>query len=385
MDSCTFRPPNDRYLSDDIIGGVLQGRRPDRYFLAADENDGEEWRQSRQSYLQPQTSERPRVCHIERTRSINTSSIIAERDAVAVLGLLSLMNGTKRQRAPSPSFSSCKRFVTSEARAPQPETDTESLNSDNQEPIMTNWAVPVGRQNHQQTIHRERQIQYRKKQDELLVCLEKETQQLRQEIAKFEQRRRTMYSDLSPTLNGWNVAQEYFQVLRFGLRPIGRRSSPFNNENPQLDLLRTIMAPDVAFNSGQGVEAMMRSWKCLSLWFQDVELELEDLDRSTPGSLVSMTRTTVTITERTLRNVFPHLHRNSGAGARLATKLLGQRIAMRGLTRFVWDSVGGRFTRVIAHSDLLTPLLRLLDSIEDVSLVFDRSIISSDFQWRSML
>ncbi|KAF1785923.1 hypothetical protein GQ600_3296 [Phytophthora cactorum] len=53
-------------------------------------------------------------------------------------------------------------------------------------------------------------------------------------------------------------------------------------------------APDVVHNSGVGVEAMMRSWRRLSNWFEDAELELDRwrkvlMDPSSPlRSLVSL-------------------------------------------------------------------------------------------------
>ncbi|KAG6614078.1 uncharacterized protein IUM83_09997 [Phytophthora cinnamomi] len=139
------------------------------------------------------------------------------------------------------------------------------------------------------------------------------------------------------------------------------------------------MTSDVVFNSGRGPGAMAKSWKCLSLWFKDVEFELEGLQKGLKGSLVATTTTSVTITERTLRNVFPHLSCDSSLGMKLAE----QRVVMRGSLRFEWDSALGRICCVMAQSDMMTPMLQLLGSLDDVSKVFERSLISPDFQWRS--
>ncbi|EEY65248.1 uncharacterized protein PITG_16879 [Phytophthora infestans T30-4] len=130
---------------------------------------------------------------------------------------------------------------------------------------------------------------------------------------------------------------------------------------------------------------MLRNWKCMSLWFQDVEVTLEGLDRSAAGSLEAITKTSVTITERTLRNAFPRLVSKDGAHFELAQQLLGRRIVMRGLTHFEWDSGRRCFTSVMTHSDLLAPMLHLLGNVEDVAQVFERSTITPDFQWRSMV
>ncbi|KAG6962860.1 hypothetical protein JG687_00006894 [Phytophthora cactorum] len=109
-------------------------------------------------------------------------------------------------------------------------------------------------------------------------------------------------------------------------------------------------------------------------WFGDVEVTVENLSKSARNSMIVTTRTSVTITERTLSNVFPHLpNPNIGdSKATLASKLLGQRIIMRGSTCFEWDAATKRVTSVVVQSDMLTPILRLLGSLEAVSQVFDK-------------
>ncbi|GMF16180.1 unnamed protein product [Phytophthora lilii] len=294
MNSFTLRPPNDRFLSDNIIGGVLQ-RRMSASHVLVDDSGEKQYQSWCQAHRQPRTFVRTYAYNEPRTSSTNT--IIPERDAIAVLGLLSLVGGKRKRESPASFSTSKSQYVASkggrqhypEASVPQPETDTEG------------------------------------------------------------------------------------------------RSSTLNQTSTHLDFLRANMTADVVFNTTQGSEAMLRSWKCISLWFQAVELELEGMDRGAAGSLVAVTRTSVTFTERTLRNVFPHLRSSSSeACTKLGNKLLGQRIVMRGLTRFEWDRTGRRFTSVTAHSDLLTPMLHLLGNVGDVSLAFERSIISPDFQWRSM-
>ncbi|KAL3657590.1 hypothetical protein V7S43_017557 [Phytophthora oleae] len=364
MNFCSLRPPNLHALSDGIVGGVLQRSRVGKYSLASEKSRVNGVERNQQPYGLPPAYERPRVPK-------KANALIPQRDADAVLGLLSLMSGTKRKREQIPSFNRCKsRLVRAESSG---ETDTESLQSDKQESVATVWAV----QNHTSDSHKT-------KEDEQMVHLEKETRQLREEVAKFQQRRHAMTRAVSKQQNGWDVALEYFKLFRFGLQT-AHRGRPSKNQpvNSQLDFLQLAMTPDVVFNSGQGPQAMLRSWKCMSLWFQDVEQEMETMDRGAAGSLAVMTRTGVTITERTIRNVFPHLVSKNGCRSELADKLLGQRIVMRGLTRFEWDSEVSRFTSVETYSDLLTPLLELLGNVGDVARVFERSAISPDFQWRT--
>ncbi|KAG6948252.1 hypothetical protein JG687_00015593 [Phytophthora cactorum] len=103
---------------------------------------------------------------------------------------------------------------------------------------------------------------------------------------------------------------------------------------------------------------MMRSWRRLSNWFEDAELELDRLEK-----------------------VFPQLHDSGGISRkrRSTQKLLGQRIVMHGVIRFEWDSGFGRLTSLVGHSDLLTPVLQLLGNVEDACFVFEKSLARPDF------
>ncbi|KAF4041732.1 hypothetical protein GN244_ATG06051 [Phytophthora infestans] len=279
----------------------------------------------------------------------------------------------KRTREVSTIFVASKRQlpispVGSEARTPA--TDTESLKSEQK--AVGNWAVVQDKQQRELS-----PIQYNTMQDSHDNTLERATQRLRGQIENL-QRRRRLVSTVRPAIeNVWNVALEYFQAFRNGLQTGSKPS------RSQFEFLRIAMAPDMVFNTGRGPEAMVKTWKCISLWFQDVELELEGMDKGSTGSIVATTITRITITERSLRNVFPHLWVQSGRYKELAEKLLGQRIVMRGAIQFNWDSTQRRVSSVIAQSDLLRPMLGLVGSLENVSRVFEKATISPNFQWRS--
>ncbi|OWY97151.1 hypothetical protein PHMEG_00032392 [Phytophthora megakarya] len=163
----------------------------------------------------------------------------------------------------------------------------------------------------------------------------------------------------------------YFRVVRHRL-PLSTEFIAF--------IAKTISS-DVVYNSQCGIEAMTRSW-CFLRWFGDVKEELVNLKKTTANTIEATTRTSVTITQQTLVQVFPHLLRDEDFALR--SKLLGQRIVMDGSTCFVWGGTEERVTNVIAQSDMLTPVIRLLANWEQVSWVFEKALISSNFQWRSM-
>ncbi|KUF79789.1 hypothetical protein AM587_10000533 [Phytophthora nicotianae] len=228
-----------------------------------------------------------------------------------------------------------------------------------------------------------REIQKRyflKKPEDLIILLTRNIQHFRGEIETLEQRcqhmRRTRVQPSQPANDVWHTAVEYFRLIGHGL----------HLTNNQLGFVRDMVAPDVVFNSEYGPEAIMQHW-CFMDWFGDVNVELKGWEATDGESLVGITTTSVTITKHTLRNVFPHLRTtdNSDRNGKLAEQLLNQRLVMRGSTCFEWDDSTSRMTRVVSQSDMLSPMLQLLNSVEDVSLVFEQALISPDFQWKRTL
>ncbi|KAE8986612.1 hypothetical protein PR003_g24949 [Phytophthora rubi] len=268
--------------------------------------------------------------------------------------------------------------VSSSGAAQYTKPEPQFKGGEEQKAAMIEWAN--SQRDHQREIRRLRQIRYRQKKDSYANTLEEEARVLQQQIEKLGERRRSIAEAVPSEKTLWNVVVEYFRLFRYGLRePLVARQSQEVQPCAQLDFLRATMAPDVLFNAGRGVESIMRNWKYFTLWFHDVEVELDDMKKGGPDSLIASITTSFTITKRSLLTVFPHLcsqEAREGGGLLLAKKLLGQRITMRGLTRFDWDAGYGRVTSVISESDMLTPMLRILGSLEDVSRVFERSLIS---------
>ncbi|ETO75094.1 hypothetical protein F444_09270 [Phytophthora nicotianae P1976] len=225
---------------------------------------------------------------------------------------------------------------------------------------------------------RETQRRYRKKQADYTTKLADDVKQLQGGIKKLQQQRASVGSVDTAKRNVWNVALAYSSSFR-RVNTQGIRS--------QLEFLRAAMAPDVAFNGGFGPVELAESW-CVLRWFDNVDVDIQSLVKSGEDSVVQTTKTSVTITERTLQNLFPHVcGHGSGDGrsaemARLMARLVDQRIIMDGRTVFQWDSASNSMASVTTKCDLLSPILMLLGSLEDVSLLFDRALVSPDFQWR---
>ncbi|POM57941.1 BZIP transcription factor [Phytophthora palmivora] len=136
------------------------------------------------------------------------------------------------------------------------------------------------------------------------------------------------------------------------------------------------MAPDVTDGIVCGVEALLEHWKLVSQYFSDVNVELKRLEEVAPDSLLATTVVSVTITDNTLCQVFPHLVGEGGRVSPLGEKLRNQRVVLRGSVRFDWDASMGRVLRHESKVDGLTPVLQLLGGLEDVATVFDKALVT---------
>ncbi|OWZ23482.1 hypothetical protein PHMEG_0001612 [Phytophthora megakarya] len=139
------------------------------------------------------------------------------------------------------------------------------------------------------------------------------------------------------------------------------------------------MSIDVMDGTLRGVDALLESWRLFSVYHADVQLQLQRLETSPRGSVVATAKTAITITENTLRNLYPHLLVDAFGNnewSPLAHRLLNQHIEMESTICFDWDHSSGRVVYVETKRDILTPMLHLLGSLANVSYVFDGARIT---------
>lgn len=358
MNTCVLQPPNSQLLSDDIIGGVVPRAKQTERYSVADTDD--------------------RSLQLSESRQQNYMYTTDHADAQK------FTPGSPAPGRGSPTDRKRKRQPSTSQLISKDESPPFTVFGDSKEAAVIMEQI-LSEDQRLRELRRLRQIRYRKKKEDYANSLEEKTRQMREEIEKLQQRPRAVSSAISTEENVWSVATEYIRLFPYGLKMAASMSTPTSSSSQpsaQQDFFRNAMAPDVVFNASRGTEAMIRSWKCISLSFQDVELELEGLRKRSADSLVAVTTTSVTITERTLRNVFPHLLGDE-KGNKLARKLLNQRISMRGLVCFEWDGAYCRVASLMADSDMLTPIVRLVGSLEEAATVFEKSLISPDFKWKS--
>ncbi|OWZ21818.1 hypothetical protein PHMEG_0003568 [Phytophthora megakarya] len=62
----------------------------------------------------------------------------------------------------------------------------------------------------------------------------------------------------------------------------------------------------------------------------------------------------------------------------LAAKLLGQKLEICSVARFVWDDTMARVSEVSFQTDLITPILNVLGSLEQVASVFSYALVTPE-------
>ncbi|KAL3670641.1 hypothetical protein V7S43_003833 [Phytophthora oleae] len=229
--------------------------------------------------------------------------------------------------------------------------------------------------------NRMHQARYKLKQRKLVADLESSVECLTEEVQELEMQHRLVSYGLPTNTTVWAVAAEFFRLFRHGVRgPVLKQepstSIPSQNQ-AQWDFVQSTMAADVTNGMVSGVHGLMENLVLQSRCYEEIDLLPLRMDESPGGSLIVSTKCELTITEGTLCYGFPNLVRD-GRWSSLADMMFGQKISIQGTTRFVWDHSSGRVTRLEWKADLLTPLLRLLGSLEHVAQVFDGARITPD-------
>ncbi|KAK1942263.1 hypothetical protein P3T76_006585 [Phytophthora citrophthora] len=180
----------------------------------------------------------------------------------------------------------------------------------------------------------------------------------------------------------WTVATEYFRLFQHGLH------TQYETPTAQLDFLQAMTVPNISAGTVQSVATIVRNWVVFTRFFQDIDMQLQSLKKVDDCVLLASTTVAMTLSRHSLVNLFPHLfyggviQEMQGIENRvygIAKKLIDQRLVLSGSVRFAWNNSTHRVERIDSEFDMMTPLLRLLDSVEDVSFVFNGGLITPSF------
>ncbi|KAE9003206.1 hypothetical protein PR001_g18044 [Phytophthora rubi] len=175
----------------------------------------------------------------------------------------------------------------------------------------------------------------------------------------------------------WSMVIEYVRLFRNGFRPsepvseLCRGSAPSSSDiaYTQTRFIQSIMAPDVRTNAGYGVEADLEEWRIISLHHVDLSYNLACLERGPEDSVVAHVTATTLVTANMLRRALPRhvTDEKRDEWAAISAKLVGQKLEVSTTLYFGWDREISRFISTSYESDMLTPLVRLLGSLEYAS------------------
>ncbi|KAL4163095.1 hypothetical protein KRP22_015207 [Phytophthora ramorum] len=169
------------------------------------------------------------------------------------------------------------------------------------------------------------QARFRIRRKTFIVNLETRVQLLKQEIQQLQRGHDQIVVGAPTKRTLWVVAVEYFHIFRHGLH------TAEGVHDLDMDFLRSSLASNMT---------------------TDIRVELKQL-----GLLYA-----------------PNYTRCS----ELVAKLQGQCLVIQGSVRFDWDKAINRVTGLYVQMDMVSPLLRILGSLEDVSLAFSFARITPD-------
>ncbi|EGZ06345.1 hypothetical protein PHYSODRAFT_531555 [Phytophthora sojae] len=239
-----------------------------------------------------------------------------------------------------------------------------------------------------QAIRREQcranQARYRNKQLNRKRQLQRENQLLEEEIQGLKLRKRSIRFERKTNQSPWTIVGEVFRLLEDGFRSPWRLASTEEtmkhaDTRQSLAFLEKAFVHDVAMGDLRGINALMDQWRRYSLYFEEPHLELNRVEVLVKGVVSATATLSVTITDFTLRCVLPELATCKGRKAlQLNRTLLGKRLSCDCSMRFLFDEASCRVVRIEPKIDLVTPLLRILGNIKDVSAVCKYALLTSE-------
>ncbi|KUF88118.1 hypothetical protein AM587_10000334 [Phytophthora nicotianae] len=185
---------------------------------------------------------------------------------------------------------------------------------------------------------------------------------------------------VAPDTTSWKAVVEFVHLFRSVVAAPGEEelkdTTALKGVNQtQKQFLFTIMAPDIAFNNGYGIDRVLSHWHFCSLHFLKMEVRLVCLEHGSGNEMIAHLSNCTIITESMLRNsLFCDGKEGDNEWPSFAWKLLGQRLTVQTTVRFEWDDKNRRFESVFFEADMLTPLLKLLGDMEDASTVLSSNI-----------
>ncbi|ETN10053.1 hypothetical protein PPTG_10799 [Phytophthora nicotianae INRA-310] len=227
------------------------------------------------------------------------------------------------------------------------------------------------------------QARYRKRQRIWRRNLQQEKQRVEEEIQGLELKRQSIRFERKTNQSPWTIIGEVFHLLEDGFRSPWRLASmgemmKHPETRQSLKFMQRSLVHDVAMGELRGINALMDQWRRYSLYFGEPHVELKRVEAVTPGVVFAVATLSVSITEFTVKWVFPHLKTPNDTVPMLDKKLVGQRIDCNCTVTFLFAEDNGRIIRLEPNIDLVSPMLQLFGRISDVSVVLGQALLTSE-------
>ncbi|KAF4045567.1 hypothetical protein GN244_ATG02015 [Phytophthora infestans] len=380
MEWDTLYPPRGQHLSDSIVGRavVRSGvrRLPSAQFCFEEHETGAD-----------------AVTATQYNSQWGASSNI---DVTVISSMSTRSHGFTKTR----SKTTVKQLITSTPNVQSADTPGCQLKDEHMKLITVNGKIPAHKitpdlveglfrlDSKRRQQRRATQSRYRKKKSDRAAGLSIDTHRLKEEIKQLELQRNDLISRIPSESTPWGVVVEYYRLFRHGSKVPALTTESHNAMSTwcskeaqiQAHFLYRAMAPDVSVNSGDGVNALLQEWRQLPQTGGDVTVNLVRLEYDERATILATVRVYVTITAEMLHFSFPQLVDATNAHDRyspVAKKILGKQLVIPVTVRFEWDGSTAQVTGIYFCPDLITPLMKILGNLNDVSLALDNPHLAS--------
>ncbi|GMF10734.1 unnamed protein product [Phytophthora lilii] len=231
---------------------------------------------------------------------------------------------------------------------------------------------------------RRAQQRYRKKIDNKASHLEDDIAQFETEVNELKLKKLSIPQTVRTTSTPWEIVVEYFRLFRKGFKPslpvaeLSSANSALYQDKSyvQVQFFQAVVAPDVQVDAGFGVQTALEDWRLVTLHHENLVYDLVRMEKRGDDCVFAEMNGIITITENMLDMALADITVNEGKNKwkTLASKLLGQRLVVPSTMYFCWSKTNTRIVRAHYEADMLTPLLKLLRSMEDTACVLNSAL-----------
>ncbi|KAE8999953.1 hypothetical protein PR003_g15378 [Phytophthora rubi] len=238
---------------------------------------------------------------------------------------------------------------------------------------------------------RTNQARYRNRQRIRQGQLQHEVQQLQEELQGLRLKRQRLRLTEKTNSSPWAVVSEIFRLLETSFRSpwhmtSGEEMMKHAETRQSLRVLQQSFRHDVTMGSVSGTNALLEQLRRYALYFSDPQIQLKRVESVAPGVLTASALLSVTVSEFTLRCVFPHLEKANSSDADAAVdeyralreKLLGQRLSCSCEMTLLLDGESDRVVRLETSINLVESLFRVLGSAGDVVDVLQQALMTPE-------